>query len=221
MENRLFGDYKDTEITRKKLYSLDDIANLNNKVKVLNIGSYDIMHPGHCNTLYFSKNLNEMLGKFPDNYTELRSKYNGKLNPENVFMLVAMNSNESYRRLNKEYAKQGKKKISTHDESERVWQLANLGCVDGIVLFDDLTAQNVIKSYKPNILTKGGDYVLDPKEATKDKPPVDQEEKKLAESYGGLVVLTPLGADKDGKPYHSHHHFVQRILEKHGANNGR
>ena len=213
----LFGDYKESLTVKSKLLSIDEAVILrdSDKLRVLNIGSYDIMHPGQIITLNFSKNLREAAGLFPEKYDNLTSLYQGRLAPENIFMMVAVNSNESYRRLNEEYKKHSRRKISTHDENERVWQLANLSCVDGIVLFDSLTAEPVISAYRPHILTKGGDYVLDPKDAAKDRPAVDQEEKRLAEKYGGLVITMPLGTDCYGKPYHSYHHFVQRILRNH------
>jgi glycerol-3-phosphate cytidylyltransferase-like family protein len=214
----LFGHYEQTEIVRRKLVSLDDVIGLsedNGRLKVLNVGSYDITHAGQYNTLYFSKNLLELSKKFFGDYDDLRC-FGSKSKPENVYLLVALNSNESYRRLNTEFSRIEKQKISTHDERERIWQLANLECVDGIVLFDELDAKKVISAYRPNFLTKGGDYVLEPKDATDERPAVNQEEKNLVESLGGKVLLMPLGADNEGGPYHSYHHFVERILKNHG-----
>ena len=42
-------------------------------------------------------------------------------------------------------------------EQERAEILANLECVDGVVIFDELTPQKVIAALLPDILVKGSD----------------------------------------------------------------
>ena len=141
-------------------------------------------------------------------------------------LLVAMNSNESYKILNEEYQKKGKGKIATHDENERIWQVVHNESIDKIVLFDEMDAMKIIDAYKPHILTKGGDYVLsseeeiiDNKNPENNRYAINQDEKKLVEIYGGIAVLTPVAKGKDGKIYHSYNHFVRRILDNHNGNN--
>jgi D-beta-D-heptose 7-phosphate kinase/D-beta-D-heptose 1-phosphate adenosyltransferase len=46
-------------------------------------------------------------------------------------------------------------------ERERAEILAALECVDAVILFDDLTPQNVIARLLPDVLVKGGDWAGD------------------------------------------------------------
>jgi rfaE bifunctional protein nucleotidyltransferase chain/domain len=46
-------------------------------------------------------------------------------------------------------------------ERERAEILAALECVDGVVIFDDLTPRNVIARLLPDVLVKGGDWAAD------------------------------------------------------------
>jgi rfaE bifunctional protein nucleotidyltransferase chain/domain len=45
-----------------------------------------------------------------------------------------------------------------NNEQARAKVLAGLGCVDAIVLFDEDTPYDLIKSVTPNVLVKGDDY---------------------------------------------------------------
>jgi D-glycero-beta-D-manno-heptose 1-phosphate adenylyltransferase len=65
-------------------------------------------------------------------------------------------------------------------EAERVEVLAALGCVDYVVVFDDLTPQKVIASLLPDVLVKGGDWRVD--------QIVGREE---VEAAGGQVISLP------------------------------
>lgn len=39
--------------------------------------------------------------------------------------------------------------------------MSALGCVDGVVLFDEDTPSQLLEIIRPNILVKGGDYKVD------------------------------------------------------------
>jgi rfaE bifunctional protein nucleotidyltransferase chain/domain len=65
-------------------------------------------------------------------------------------------------------------------EDERAEILAALGCVDYVVIFDDLTPQKVIASLLPDVLVKGGDWSVD--------RIVGREE---VEAAGGKVISLP------------------------------
>jgi rfaE bifunctional protein nucleotidyltransferase chain/domain len=68
-------------------------------------------------------------------------------------------------------------------ERERAEILAALECVDGVLIFDDLTPQRVIASLLPDVLVKGGDWPGD--------KIVGREE---VEAAGGRVVSAPVVA---------------------------
>ena len=44
---------------------------------------------------------------------------------------------------------------------DRAYLLSALGCVDGVVLFDEDTPFQLLETIRPNILVKGGDYKVD------------------------------------------------------------
>jgi D-beta-D-heptose 7-phosphate kinase/D-beta-D-heptose 1-phosphate adenosyltransferase len=64
---------------------------------------------------------------------------------------------------------------------ERAAVLAGLGCVDGVVGFDDDTPLSLIRAVRPDVLVKGADYTLD--------RVVGRAE---VEAAGGEVVLVPM-----------------------------
>ncbi len=68
-------------------------------------------------------------------------------------------------------------------ERERAEILAALECVDGVLIFDDLTPQRVIAALLPDVLVKGGDWPGD--------KIVGREE---VEAAGGRVVSAPVMA---------------------------
>ena len=86
-------------------------------------------------------------------------------------LLVAINSDESVRTLKGP----GRPVIP---ELERAEILANLECVDGVLIFPELTPQAVVQALLPDVLVKGGDWPGD--------QIVGREE---VEAAGGRVVL--------------------------------
>jgi len=66
-------------------------------------------------------------------------------------LVVGINSDESVRTLKGP----GRPVIPA---GERAEILANLECVDAVVIFEELTPQNVVAALLPDILVKGGDW---------------------------------------------------------------
>jgi glycerol-3-phosphate cytidylyltransferase-like family protein len=219
-----YCDHINSPVTREKILTLEQVRDLSEKediTRVLNVGSYDFpQHLGHTNVLEWSKHIVRLTSMYHKEYGDLLEKFGSNiLRPEKIFLLVAMNSDESYRKLDEAYRVNGKRKIASHSEGERVRQIANLQVVDGIVLFDDERAIDIIETYRPHIFTKGGDYVIDPKDATEERIPIDQLERKVAESFGSIIKVMPLGVDINGVSHHSYHH-LRFLAEKHGFTNG-
>ncbi|MFP6581533.1 MAG: PfkB family carbohydrate kinase [Candidatus Hydrogenedentota bacterium] len=67
-------------------------------------------------------------------------------------------------------------------ESERALIIGALRCVDHVIIFDDDNTVALIDRFRPDIYAKGGDYTLDT---------INQDERKLMESYGGKIALIP------------------------------
>jgi rfaE bifunctional protein nucleotidyltransferase chain/domain len=89
-------------------------------------------------------------------------------------LIVGLNSDASVKQLKG----QGRPAIP---EGERAEILAALECVDGVVIFDDLTPQRTIAALLPDVLVKGGDWAGD--------KIVGREE---VEAAGGRVVSAPV-----------------------------
>lgn len=69
-------------------------------------------------------------------------------------LVVGVNSDSSVRRL------KGKGR-PIMPQKDRMEILASLGCVDYVVLFNELTPAKLIRSIEPDVLVKGADYKLD------------------------------------------------------------
>ncbi|MGH7523301.1 MAG: adenylyltransferase/cytidyltransferase family protein [Gemmatimonadales bacterium] len=70
-------------------------------------------------------------------------------------LVVAVNSDASARQLGKGADR------PLVPESERVRLVAALGCVDCVVIFNEPTPIKVIEAMTPDVLVKGGDYVIE------------------------------------------------------------
>ncbi len=112
-------------------------------------GCFDVLHAGHVTLLE-------------------------KARREGDFLVVAMNTDESTRRL-----KGPGRPVNSQDDRVRV--LGALDAVGAVVLFDQPTPIELIRAVRPDVLVKGADY-------TKDKV-VGADE---VESHGGRVVLVDL-----------------------------
>ena len=80
------------------------------------------------------------------------------------------------------------------DENDRTALLAALDCVDAVVVFDEDTPLELIKTVRPQVLVKGGDYERD-----------QVVGHDVIEEWGGTVELVPL------LPGHSTTNLVDRI----------
>ncbi len=88
------------------------------------------------------------------------------------------------------------------EENERAKVLSSLGFVDYVVVFDDYSPVGMIETLKPDVYAKGGDYTLDT---------INQEERKLVESYNGAIALLP------GVEGMSTTEMIRRILRAYGT----
>ena len=70
------------------------------------------------------------------------------------YLIVGLNSDESIKRI--------KGDLRPHNnEQDRKEMLESLKFVDEVVIFNDETPYELIKSIKPDIITKGGDYTVE------------------------------------------------------------
>ena len=68
-------------------------------------------------------------------------------------LVVGLNSDNSVRRLKGETR-------PINGEKERAFLLASLAFVDYVVVFEEDTPEELIKTVKPDVLVKGGDYQI-------------------------------------------------------------
>lgn len=88
-------------------------------------------------------------------------------------LIVGLNSDQSVRNL-----KGPSRPVNTEDDRAEV--LSALSAVDYVVVFDDPTAEGLVKEIQPAFYVKGGDYNI------KDLP-----EARIVAQYGGQTVLIP------------------------------
>ena len=104
-------------------------------------------------------------------------------------LVVGVNSDFSVRQLKGE----GRPLLP---ENARAELLAAMECVDYVVIFDDLTAENLLRDLRPDVHCKGTDY-------TEASVP----EREVVRSWGGRVVI--VGDPKD----HSTRDVLARIAQ--------
>ena len=90
-------------------------------------------------------------------------------------LIVGMNSDNSIKKI--------KNRVPIKNEYERALDIANLPCVDYIIIFDEESPIKIIKAIKPDVYVKGGDYTINT---------INQQERKLIESYGAKIKITKL-----------------------------
>lgn len=73
-------------------------------------------------------------------------------------------------------------------QEDRAELLAALGCVDVVIIFDDLTATGLVEALQPEIYVKGGDWGR----PGGPRPP----EVEIVERYGGRVEYLPYVPDR-------------------------
>lgn len=91
-------------------------------------------------------------------------------------------------------------------ETERAELLSALATVDAVVIFDALTAVDLVTALRPEVYAKGGDY------AGPDAPPLPEAQAVAA--YGGRVVLLPF------VPGHSTTGLAETVLRRSAASSG-
>jgi len=114
-----------------KLLTADSLAHVGSPFVITN-GCFDIVHEGHI-ALF---------------------KYCKSVAPENGSVVVALNSDESVRRL-----KGATRPINSL--SARIALLNQIESIDWIVVFDEDTPYELYKVISPTTLVKGGDYTAD------------------------------------------------------------
>ena len=90
-------------------------------------------------------------------------------------LVVGLNSDSSARRI-----KGPERPVFPQEHRARV--LGALNCVDYIVIFDDETTVRLLRLLEPDLYAKGGDYTIDT---------INQEERRIVESYGGRIEILP------------------------------
>ena len=91
-------------------------------------------------------------------------------------LLIGLNSDRCVRQI-----KGPERPITT--ESERAEVLEALGCVDGVVVFDETTPRDLIAAIQPDVLVKGADWAEDAIVG-----------RDIVEARGGRVVRVALEA---------------------------
>lgn len=102
------------------------------------------------------------------------TEYLGDARKLGASLLVAINSDDSVRGL----AKGAERPINS--EYDRCLVVSSLRCVSAVVIFDEQTPIRVIKSIKPDIYVKGGDYDIEL-----------LPETAIVRSWGGLALTIP------------------------------
>jgi len=163
----------EADLFHPKVMSLDEFLAMRRALPrgyhlVFTNGCFDVLHPGHVSLLAQARALGDGL-------------------------LLGLNSDASVRRI-KKIASGPKRPLNNQDA--RAYVLAGLEAVDFVVIFDEDTPLELIRSVQPQVLVKGGDW-------SKDRI-VGRE---LVEDGGGQVVSLPL------LPGYSTSGFIERILK--------
>ena len=89
-------------------------------------------------------------------------------------LIVGLNSDASVKRL------KGHDR-PVRNQAERAYVLAALEAVDIVVLFEEDTPLELVKSLRPDVIVKGGDYTLDSIVGARE-----------VQSWGGEAIVVPL-----------------------------
>jgi D-beta-D-heptose 7-phosphate kinase/D-beta-D-heptose 1-phosphate adenosyltransferase len=90
------------------------------------------------------------------------------------YLIVGLNSDSSVKRLKGDSR-------PVNDQESRALLLASLIMVDAVVIFEEDTPLELIKSFMPDVLVKGGDYSIDQIAGAKE-----------VSANGGQVIINPL-----------------------------
>ena len=91
-------------------------------------------------------------------------------------LVVGLNSDRSVRALKGEG-----RPVNTQDDRAEV--LAALGCVDYVVIFDGKRATDLVRTVRPHVYAKGGDYTEDS---------LDAGEREALREAGAEIRILPL-----------------------------
>jgi D-glycero-beta-D-manno-heptose 1-phosphate adenylyltransferase len=127
---------KSPQLIQHKIYTLNTLQKqiaswrvLGKTISFTN-GCFDILHQGHIFSL-------------------------SQAAQEADFLIVAVNSDDSVKRLGK-----GDNR-PINDEQSRALLLASLQIVDAVIIFNEDTPKQVIAALLPNVIVKGGDYTIE------------------------------------------------------------
>jgi D-beta-D-heptose 7-phosphate kinase/D-beta-D-heptose 1-phosphate adenosyltransferase len=104
-------------------------------------------------------------------------------------LVVGLNSDASVRRL-----KGAERPV--RGEADRAYVLAAIECVDAVCVFDQDTPLELVRTLRPDVIVKGGDYSPDSVVGAAD-----------VRSWGGECVIIPL------TPGHSTTKIIERLRE--------
>jgi len=119
-----------------KIWSNNQLSEKINEIKslgktiVLTNGCFDIIHAGHVKYLAETSELAD-------------------------FLIVAVNSDDSVKRMEKSPAR------PLQNEFSRSLVMASFSFVDAVIIFNEDTPKEVIEIITPNVLVKGGDYSIE------------------------------------------------------------
>lgn len=132
-------------------------------------GCFDLLHAGHVRYLQVAKRLGRSL-------------------------VVGLNSDRSVQIIKPAVAGTPPRPIVP--EAQRAEVLAALKPVDGVVIFHETTAAELIRALQPDIYVKGGDYQID-----------TLPEAAIVQAYGGKVELVQIEVPSSTSA------IVRRILD--------
>ena len=101
-------------------------------------------------------------------------EYLSQARDKGAILIIGLNTDASVKRLKGE----GR---PVQDETTRALVLASLRIVDAVILFDEDTPYELIKTIQPDVLAKGGDYT-----------PETIVGADIVKANGGEVVVIPL-----------------------------
>jgi rfaE bifunctional protein nucleotidyltransferase chain/domain len=99
-------------------------------------------------------------------------------------VVVGVNSDASVRTLAKGHDR------PLVPEADRAELVAAIGAVDLVIVFDQVTAHDLVALVRPDVYVKGGDYR--PDGGAEDDPRPVLPEAPLVREVGGIVILVPL-----------------------------
>lgn len=145
---------ENTPLTRGKIFEIKELKNIISSLR--NRGKRVVFTNGCFDILHMG-----------------HIKYLQKARDHGDLLVLGLNDDHSVKKL-----KGPRRPLINQDERANI--LAALNCIDYIILFSELTPENLIRELKPDILVKGGDYIIN-----------DVVGRDIVEGYGGRVEIVP------------------------------